>query len=142
MASICYRVKDGEVAFLLVRTGSGRWTFPKGGVEPGLTCSEAAAREAFEEAGVYGRTASRPLARYRHPKRISLREKSRQELTVEAYLLQVLRQGTPLESGREPTWFSPEKARKRLREGRSADYAEEIAGVVDRALHHILRHHR
>jgi len=142
VACVCYRIKDGEVSFLLVRTRSGRWTFPKGGVEPGLTCAESAAREAFEEAGVYGRIAPRPLTRYLHSKRTSLREGRRQELAVEAYLMQVLRQGTPLEDGREPTWFSPEKTRKRVLEGRSAEYGEAIAAVVDRALHRILRHHR
>jgi 8-oxo-dGTP pyrophosphatase MutT (NUDIX family) len=142
VAAICYRIQDGDVSFLLVRTRSGRWTFPKGGVDPGLSCAESAAREAFEEAGVYGRIAPRPLMRYLHSKRTSLREGRRQEMTVEAYLLQVLRQGTPLEDGREPTWFSPEKARKRLADGRSAEYAEEIVAVIDRALHRILRHHR
>src|SRR5258706_7336546 len=51
VAAVCYRVRGTEIEFLLVRTGSGHWTFPKGGVEPGLTHAQAAALEAFEEAG-------------------------------------------------------------------------------------------
>ena len=54
VAAVCYRLKDDEPEFLLVRTRSGRWTFPKGGVDGDATNAEAAAREAYEEAGVKG----------------------------------------------------------------------------------------
>ena len=50
VASVCYRLKGDEPEFLLVRTRSGRWTFPKGGVDDDATHADAAAREAFEEA--------------------------------------------------------------------------------------------
>ena len=50
VAAVCYRVADGGIEFLLVQTRGGRWTFPKGGVEPGLTRAQTAALEAFEEA--------------------------------------------------------------------------------------------
>ncbi len=50
--------------FLLVQTRGGRWIFPKGGVEPGLTHAQSAALEAFEEAGVHGRMEEIPFARY------------------------------------------------------------------------------
>src|SRR6476660_1784817 len=55
VAAVCYRVRGGVIEFLLVQTGKGRWIFPKGSVEPGLTHAQAAALEAFEEAGVHGR---------------------------------------------------------------------------------------
>ena len=56
MAAVCYRVRGAGIEFLLIRTRrSGRWTFPKGSAEPGLTHAQAAALEAFEEAGVHGR---------------------------------------------------------------------------------------
>jgi 8-oxo-dGTP pyrophosphatase MutT (NUDIX family) len=56
VAAVCYRVnREREVEFLLVRTARGRWTFPKGGVDGDATAAAAAAREAFEEAGVRGR---------------------------------------------------------------------------------------
>ena len=52
----------GGLEFLLVRTSNGeRWTFPKGGVERGESMSQAAAREAREEAGVTGLVGSEPL---------------------------------------------------------------------------------
>ncbi len=65
VAAICYRVRGDEIEFLLVQTGGGRWIFPKGGVEPGLTHAQAAAMEAFEEAGVHGRMEENPLTQYR-----------------------------------------------------------------------------
>ncbi len=64
MAAVCYRVRAGEIEFLLVQTGKGRWIFPKGSVEPGLTHAQAAALEAFEEAGVHGRMEEASFTRY------------------------------------------------------------------------------
>ena len=55
VAAVCYRTRRGCAEFLLVQTRGGRWIFPKGGVEPGLTRAQSAALEAFEEAGVHGR---------------------------------------------------------------------------------------
>ncbi|MGV3553134.1 NUDIX hydrolase [Rhizobium sp.] len=54
--AICLRERNGKVEFLLIRgLRRGRWGIPKGGVEAGETTADAAAREAFEEAGVSGR---------------------------------------------------------------------------------------
>ncbi len=54
VAAICYRLGKRGLEFLLVRTRGRRWTFPKGSIESGLTNAQAAALEAFEEAGVHG----------------------------------------------------------------------------------------
>ncbi len=139
-AAICYRLDAGQPFFLLVRTRGGRWTFPKGGLEPGLTSAEAAAREAREEAGVHGRLHRRPVARYWHRKRVSPAGDA--EFLVNAYLLRVVREDAPLETGRQPTWYTPEKSKKRLREGRSAEHAAEMARAIDAALRRIYRRPR
>ena len=65
VAAVCYRTGTRGIEFLLVRTRGGRWIFPKGGVEAGLTQAQSAALEAFEEAGVHGRIEEMPFARYR-----------------------------------------------------------------------------
>lgn len=52
--AVPYAVREGHVLFLLITSSSGRWIFPKGHIEKGEQDAEAAAREAFEEAGVVG----------------------------------------------------------------------------------------
>ena len=132
VAAVCFRVRGVSIEFLLVRTrGAGRWIFPKGSAEPGLTHAQAAALEAFEEAGVHGRIEEAAFAQYVcHDKK---------EPAVNAYLCEVLRLSPPQESKRDRTWFSVEKARQRLREGRKNEGGAEFARVIDRAVARIQR---
>ncbi|HXM24216.1 MAG TPA: NUDIX domain-containing protein [Terriglobales bacterium] len=141
VAAVCYRVRRSGIEFLLVRTNSGHWTFPKGGAESGLTHAQAAALEAFEEAGVHGRMEEVSFARYIRRKRVgnSAARSAKKELAVQAHLCEVLRLGPPQESNRDPTWFSAEKAKRRLSEDRTPDYGAELARVVDRAVTRINR---
>lgn len=133
VAAVCYRLKDEELEFLLVRTRSGRWTFPKGGVDDDATHADAAAREAYEEAGVKGSVEHEPFHWYFHSKRARFRS-SRSVVAVQAHLCEVDRLVAPKEDYRNPTWFKAEKARRRLRERRSPELAEEVIAVVDRAV--------
>lgn len=129
VAAVCYRRQaNGEIEFLLVRTRAGRWTFPKGGVDGDPTAAAAAAREAHEEAGVRGRVEPLAFTRYLH-------YKNRGDAhTVNAHLCKVLHLETPREMYRAPRWFSAEKAKRRLREDRPNNYAEELVRVVDHAV--------
>lgn len=64
-AALCWRGGRGAVDVLLVTSRrSGRWIPPKGWPVPGMTPAEAAAREAWEEAGAVGRTADVCLGLY------------------------------------------------------------------------------
>ena len=143
VAAVCYRVRRGAIEFLLVQTrGSGRWTFPKGSAEPGLTHAQAAALEAFEEAGVHGRIEEASFTRYVRRKgegRTSSTKSAEKELAVNAHLCEVLRLGSPEEPNRNRTWFSVEDARRRLREGRKSGDGAALARVVDRAVARIHR---
>ena len=145
VAAICYRLRSSGIEFLLVRTNSGHWTFPKGNAEPGLTYAQAAALEAFEEAGVHGRIEEASFAQYVRRKRKrnsatgSAEESAEKELTIQAHLCEVSRLDPPQESGRNPTWFSAEKAKRRLCEDRVPDFGAELARVVDRAVSRIRR---
>ena len=61
-----YTVVDGRAVFLLITSRrTGRWIFPKGDIEPGMTAWESAAEEALEEAGVTGQTSTTPIGSYR-----------------------------------------------------------------------------
>jgi 8-oxo-dGTP pyrophosphatase MutT (NUDIX family) len=132
VAAVCYRVRGDAIEFLLVRTrGRGCWTFPKGSAEPGLTQAQAAALEAFEEAGVHGRIEEAAFARYVR--------RNKNETGVNTFLCEVLRLSAPQESKRDRTWFSVEDARQRLRQGRKNDGGTEFVGVIDRAVARIQR---
>ena len=127
VAAVCYRRMGSELEFLLVNTGSGKWTFPKGNVEPHLGASQSAALEAFEEAGVKGWISDHHFDCYRH-------EKGDAEHLVAAYLMLVRQMFTPEETYRNPTWFSVEEAKRKLAKRRSEKYAQEFVRVVDRAV--------
>jgi 8-oxo-dGTP pyrophosphatase MutT (NUDIX family) len=138
VAAVCYRLGSEGVEFLLIRTrGSRRWTFPKGGTEAGLTHAQAAALEAFEEAGVHGRIEEASFTRYVRRKKSDGRKSrgaSEKETSVNAHLCEVSRLSPPQEANRDRTWFSAQDARRRLREGRVAQDGASFARVVDRAI--------
>ena len=139
MAAVCYRLRHSRIEFLLVQTRNAeRWTFPKGCAEPGLTHAQAAALEAFEEAGVHGRIEEARFTQYRHRKGRSLGA----EFVVSAHLCEVRKLDTPHEADRHPTWFSAEKAKQRLREDRKREFGADLARVIDRAVARIQRLHR
>jgi len=132
VAAVCYRLRGGEPEFLLVRTRNGHWTFPKGRVDQDATNADAAAREAYEEAGVRGSVDPVPFVCYRHckPRRLGSR---RQVILVDAHLCKVKSLGPPLEQSRYPTWFSVPEAKRRLQKSRSPEFATEVLSVIDRA---------
>jgi 8-oxo-dGTP pyrophosphatase MutT (NUDIX family) len=140
VAAVCYRLREGEIEFLLVRTRRGRWTFPKGGSEAGLAQSEAAAAEAFEEAGVQGRIEETSFTSYRRGKLASGKE-SVVRIVVNAYLFEVERAASPQELNRNPTWFSPDNAKLQMREDRHSENGAELARVIDCAVRRIQRLH-
>ena len=132
VAAVCFRVRSGELEFLLVRTRKGSWTFPKGGVDGDATHADAAAREAYEEAGVRGWVERVPFISYWHCK-LSEVGSGREVILVHAYLCQVKRLISPSEQYRDPTWFREAKAKRQLRKLRTPEFAAEVISVIDRA---------
>ena len=128
VAAVCYRVINNSIEYLLVRTGAGRWTFPKGCVEPGEAGWSAAEREAFEEAGVKGVIFRQSLTTYLHSKKAW--EGEGKESLVQAFLLEVKKTQISEEQYRDPTWFSFSGAEAALVEGRPSKYAEELRRVL------------
>jgi 8-oxo-dGTP pyrophosphatase MutT (NUDIX family) len=137
VAAVCYRLHGSSVEFLLVNTSSGKWTFPKGRLCPNLSPSESAAREAWEEAGAKGRIDEAHFGHYLDTKRTMGHDSPTREVRVAAFLLEVYSTEIPQENGRNPSWFSPIQARKRLSEGRSAPYSKKIVEMIDLALHQL-----
>jgi 8-oxo-dGTP pyrophosphatase MutT (NUDIX family) len=138
VAAVCYRRQHSHVEFLLVNTNGGsKWTFPKGCPDARLSHSQAAEREAREEAGAIGVIDPRHFHMYIHSKGVFWQPKGVQEYVVKAFLMDVTQTRKPEEDHRNPTWFSEEEARTILAKGREVKYARELQTVIDRALEHI-----
>ena len=109
-AALCYRVKDDKLRFLLITSRrSGRWIVPKGWPMDGETPMDAAATEAYEEAGVRGKVQPRPVGVFSY-----YRVKSSNELPCIAvvYPLKVKKvlSRWPERKERERKWVSRKKA--------------------------------
>ncbi len=130
VAAVCYRRGPSGLEFLLVRTSSGRWIFPKGRIDESLSNCEAAAREAWEEAGARGAIEPHCFHTFGYWKPDS----GEAFLLVEAYLLEVLRAGIPPEEHRAPTWFAPAAAKRAISRDRDRISATELVRVIDAAL--------
>lgn len=110
------RRADGEIEVLLVTTrGTGQWMVPKGWPMVGKTWPEAAAQEAWEEAGVRGRAGAEELGRFRHDKTGLLQQSL--PCTVAVFPLAVDEEldRWPERSERVRGWFTLADARKAVR---------------------------
>jgi phosphohistidine phosphatase len=108
---IPYRVQDGEMQVLVISSRNRRrWIVPKGIHEPGLSAPEAAAVEAWEEAGVEGEVGPHPLGSYSY-------RKWGANCTVEVYPMEVTRvlpESEWKERQRGRAWVSAVQASTRL----------------------------
>ena len=138
VAAICYRRDISGIKFLLIRTSDGlRWTFPKGHIQKGEKPEEAAKREAREEAGVTGKVSDEPVVEYSFPLQgFGLRSEKEQ---LVAFLLEVTAENESHERARDPTWFGPEEAKKKLAEFREREYTVEHHRAVDAAVEKLTR---
>jgi 8-oxo-dGTP pyrophosphatase MutT (NUDIX family) len=91
VAALCWRMgKRGLEVLLITSLNSKRWILPKGWPEADLSGAENAAREAFEEAGVTGRTESQPIGHYYYLK--EKRESGGMPVRVEVFALAVTKE--------------------------------------------------
>ena len=104
------RTELGAVEVLLVTSrGTQRWVVPKGWPWPNRSDWDAAAGEAWEEAGVRGETSAMSIGSFAYTKRAN---GSGRELSVHAYVLRVLEEAAdwPEATQRRRSWFSPQMA--------------------------------
>src|SRR5580765_757534 len=135
VAAVCYRRRGTAIEFLLVNTNGGnKWTFPKGSTDARLSHSQAAEREAAEEAGALGTIEPRHFHLYIHSKGVFWQPGGVQEFVVKAFLMEIHQMRKPDETNRRPTWSSPEAGKRRLGKGREVKYSREKEAVIDRAL--------
>lgn len=116
--ALCYRIVKGKLEFLLVTSRrSGRWIVPKGWPMDGKTPFEAAAQEAWEEAGATGKIGKRSLGIYSYHKCIES-ENLRFPCIVMLFPLKVkkLAADFPEKDQRRRIWLSAKKAAARITE--------------------------
>lgn len=71
-AALCYRINDDKVQICLITSRrTKRWIVPKGWPMDGETPMDAAATEAYEEAGVRGKMHVRPAGVFSYYKTLS-----------------------------------------------------------------------
>lgn len=122
------RGRDGGLEVLLVTTrGTGQWMVPKGWPMPGKSWAEAAAQEAWEEAGVKGRAGAAELGRFRHNKSGLLRRPMPCTVAVFPLAVDEELERWPERGQRTRGWFALAEARRVVR---SAGLAAIIAAAA------------
>lgn len=111
------RTATGAAQVLLITSrGTGRWVIPKGWAKKREAPVEAAAREAFEEAGIEGRASPVALGDYHYRK--TRKDGSQTPVRVTVYALEALREHAawPEKDEREKLWTDPGEAARLVAE--------------------------
>jgi 8-oxo-dGTP pyrophosphatase MutT (NUDIX family) len=120
VAALCWReaAEGGGIEVLLITSrDTGRWVLPKGWPVDGLTGPEAAAREAWEEAGVTGAApAPEPIGSFDYGKT----QEAGYDLAVAVQVYKIHARDVadtyPESAERRRSWVSPAKAAAMVRE--------------------------
>ncbi len=116
-AALPFRRKKSGVEVLLISSlDTGRWIIPKGWPMDGATPADAAAQEAWEEAGARGRVYETCLGLYSYSKYLD--EELSLPCIVAVFGLEVhkLDDMFPENGQRKRKWMSPKKAASRVDE--------------------------
>lgn len=119
--ALCWRVgKKGAEVLLISSRETGRWIIPKGWPMKGRTGAEAAAIEAWEEAGVKGQISPAKLGHFTYDKVLRRDSKNQrsQPCTVDVFPLEVTKLAAdfPEQRQRRRKWFAPEIAALKVAE--------------------------
>jgi 8-oxo-dGTP pyrophosphatase MutT (NUDIX family) len=102
---------DGDLKVMLITSRrTRRWVIPKGNPIKGLKAHRAAEQEAFEEAGLVGVTASRPIGKFHYDKLKT--DQTIADVEVMVFPMQVTAQVNdwPERRQRERRWLDPVSA--------------------------------
>lgn len=116
-AALCYTTEAEKTRILLISSrDTGRWILPKGWPMDGRTPAEAAATEAYEEAGVDGQIFDHVLGMYYYDKGMGDDPPLPCIVTVFPMKVHRLLKNFPERAERRRKWFSPAKAAERVNE--------------------------
>ena len=121
----------GIEVLLITSRETRRWVVPKGWPMKKKTPSEAAAQEAWEEAGVRGRIEAQALGSFHYLKR--LKRDRTQLCVVDVYPLAVEQELSdwPESHERERVWLTPAEAASRVDEPELAALIEAFAALSE-----------
>lgn len=115
--ALCWRHRRGRVQVLLITSrDTGRWVIPKGWPISGLSPAAAAAREAWEEAGVQGEVANEGLGSFGYRKVLASKAALPCEVQVFGLRVARLKDKFPERDERRRKWFSAIKAARKVAE--------------------------
>lgn len=111
VGAICLRNRKGRREVLMISSlDTGRWIIPKGWPMKGRSLAGAAAREAWEEAGVRGEVGHEPIGSYAYLKQQSGGMALRCEVQVYGIETDSLSEHYPEAGKRDRQWMPPEEA--------------------------------
>ena len=111
-----WRLGPRKSVEVLLVTGrrSDRWMIPKGWPMPGKSLAEAAAQEAFEEAGVTGSITPDPVGTYRHKKQLGAGMNIKLHVLVHPLCVDRELDDYPELGQRKRKWFEAGEAARRV----------------------------
>lgn len=116
-AALCYRIRQERPEILLITSrGTGRWIMPRGWPMDGKTPAEAAAQEAWEEAGVRGKVKNLCIGLYAFNKELDSGERMPCIVAVFPLKVKTLADEYPEAGQRRRRWFRPKDAAARVNE--------------------------
>ncbi|MFD1882559.1 NUDIX hydrolase [Paracoccus pacificus] len=127
VGALCVRGTRGERQVLMITSrGTGRWIIPKGWPMKGRGLAEAAAQEAWEEAGVRGDVAATEIGRYHYGKAQDAGFSVPCEVRVFLLTVDDLATDFPETSERRRKWFAPDEAAKLVAEPELAALLQQL----------------
>ena len=115
--ALCYRLEKNKAEVLLITSrDTGRWVIPKGWPMDGKSAPAAAAREAWEEAGVKGTIAPEAIGSYRYWKGLPHGLKIDCRVRVFPLAVDDLCRNFPERDQRRAEWVTCAEAAERVQE--------------------------
>lgn len=117
VGALCWRrSRKGLRVLLITSRDTGRWIIPKGWPMRNRTEAGAAAREAWEEAGLKGEVSTASIGVYTYRKRMPHGGLLPCVVRVYPLAAREILQKFPETGQRRARWFSPEKAARKVEE--------------------------
>jgi 8-oxo-dGTP pyrophosphatase MutT (NUDIX family) len=126
-AALPWRYSGASRQVLLISSReTGRWVIPKGWPIKGLSPAQAAAREAYEEAGLGGQVSKKPIGAFEYGKRLANGQVQPTRVQVFALEQMVQHKDWPEQGQRKLQWFSVPEAAEAVQEPELKDIIRKL----------------